>query len=138
MAWPLPVWPAVADKSSLVVELIQPGQASTCFSASWATDERPWATPNSPAARRSWHPGQMTPADDPPVSEPTAESTAGSPPAPEPDGGEDEQHRLFREALERKKSESHASAGGAAEGGHGAIGRGASAKTQRMFRRKSG
>ena len=51
---------------------------------------------------------------------------------------EDEQHRKFREALERKKSESHGSAGGATDGGHGAIGRGAGAKTQRMFRRKSG
>ena len=139
MAWPLPVWPAVADKSSLVVNLIQPGQASTCFSASsWATDERPWATPNSPAARRSWHPGQMTPADDPPVSEPTAESTAGSPPAPEPDGAEDEQHRRFREALERKKRGSSGSAGGTADGGHAGVGPGTGPKTQRMFRRKSG
>ena len=57
---------------------------------------------------------------------------------PEPAQAEDEQHRLFREALERKKSGSHGSAGGSADGGHGAIARGAGAKTQRMFRRKSG
>jgi hypothetical protein len=57
---------------------------------------------------------------------------------PEPMEAEDEQHRRFREALERKKSGSHGSAGGAADGGPGAIARGAGAKTQRMFRRKSG
>ena len=75
----------------------------------------------------------MTSADDS-----TANKSKKDAPEPEPEDGEDEQHRLFREALERKKSGSHGSAGGAAEGGHGAIGRGAGAKTQRMFRRKSG
>ena len=75
----------------------------------------------------------MTSADDSTIKQQTTDA-----PKPELEEGDDEQHRLFREALERKKSGSHGSAGGAAEGGHGAIGRGAGAKTQRMFRRKSG
>ena len=75
----------------------------------------------------------MTSADDSTANKPKKVSAKR-----EPEEVEDEQHRLFREALERKKSGSHGSAGGAAEGGHGAIGRGAGAKTQRMFRRKSG
>ena len=70
----------------------------------------------------------------PTIPKPTEDAATTEP----GEGGEDEQHRLFREALERKKSGSHGSAGVAAEGGHGAIGRGAGAKTQRMFRRKSG
>jgi hypothetical protein len=75
----------------------------------------------------------MTSADDSTMQKPKKD-----PAAPAPADTEDEQHRLFREALERKKSASHGSTGGPAEGGHGAIGRGAGPKTQRMFRRKSG
>ena len=75
----------------------------------------------------------MTSADDSTTKQPTKDDAR-----PEPEEGEDEQHRLFREALERKKTGSHGAAAGAPEGGHGAIGRGAGAKTQRMFRRKSG
>ena len=75
----------------------------------------------------------MTSADDSTNKKPTKDAAK-----PEPEEGEDKQHRLFREALERKKSGSHSAAGGTPEGGHGAIGRGAGAKTQRMFRRKSG
>jgi hypothetical protein len=73
-----------------------------------------------------------------PNPDPAPGATSPEPETAEPDSSLDEQHRLFREALERKKSASHGSAGGAADGGHGSIGHGAGAKTQRMFRRKSG
>ena len=71
------------------------------------------------------------------MNEPTPKPSTGSAP-PEPDGAEDEQHRLFREALERKKRGSPGSAGGTADGGHAGVGPGTGPKTQRMFRRKSG
>ena len=60
---------------------------------------------------------------------------AGNQTAPEP---EDEQHRKFREALERKKSSSTGSGGAAADGGRTGVGPGSGPKAQRMFRRKSG
>lgn len=49
---------------------------------------------------------------------------------------EDEQHRLFREALERKKAESHRDKGHAP--GNRGVREAHNDKTQRTFRRKSG
>ena len=53
-----------------------------------------------------------------------------------PAADEDEQHRLFREALERKKAEQHRSKGKAAT--NRGISEAHNDKTQRTFRRKSG
>lgn len=55
--------------------------------------------------------------------------------ATEPDG--DELRRKFREALEHKRSDSGVGSGGPGGGGKSAI-RSSNARTQRLFRRKSG
>ncbi len=49
---------------------------------------------------------------------------------------EDEAHRKFKEALERKKQSHHATAEGA--GGNSGVGPSNNTKTTRQFRRKSG
>jgi Family of unknown function (DUF5302) len=56
--------------------------------------------------------------------------------ATDPDTAEDDLHRKFREALERKKAEHH-DAHGAATQGKG-VGPAFNDKRQRQFRRKSG
>jgi hypothetical protein len=57
------------------------------------------------------------------------------PPDPAADPHEDEAHRKFREALERKKLGHHATAESAAKTG---VGPSSNTKTTRQFRRKSG
>ncbi len=62
-----------------------------------------------------------------------------TPPTKNPDAGEpteDEAHRKFREALDRKKHAQHASAESA--GGQAGVGPSNNTKTTRQFRRKSG
>lgn len=66
--------------------------------------------------------------------------TPGGAASPGPADSEDENHRRFREALERKQGKASTSS---AASGHGlaggpSTGRAADAKRQRTFRRKSG
>ncbi|MFZ0325452.1 MAG: DUF5302 domain-containing protein [Actinomycetes bacterium] len=64
------------------------------------------------------------------AQEANAEAAAGPP-------GDDDLRRKFREALDRKNHASHASAAEAESSGKAVAGH-TNAKTQRMFRRKSG
>jgi hypothetical protein len=68
-----------------------------------------------------------TPADD--GRKPTADEPQATP--------EDDLRRKYREALDRKNHASHASAAEAESSGKAVAGH-TNAKTQRMFRRKSG
>lgn len=56
-------------------------------------------------------------------------------PKPAAEPADDEAHRKFREALERKKQAHHASTEAASQTG---VGKSQNAKTTRQFRRKSG
>jgi hypothetical protein len=51
---------------------------------------------------------------------------------------EDDQRRRYREALERKRGRDAGAAGGRRRDGSGGVGPTSNAKSQRMFRRKSG
>jgi hypothetical protein len=65
---------------------------------------------------------------------PASESAApGSEPA-----AEDDVRRRYREALERKRGRDAGAAGGRRRDGSGGVGPSSNAKSQRMFRRKSG
>ncbi len=66
--------------------------------------------------------------------------TTGGAPEPGAAGAEDETHRRFREALERKHGKSSTSSAATGHGlaGGPSTGRAADAKRQRTFRRKSG
>lgn len=64
-----------------------------------------------------------------------SETPTDKPIEPAADPSEDEAHRKFREALERKKQSHHATAESAAKTG---VGPANNTKTTRQFRRKSG
>jgi Family of unknown function (DUF5302) len=71
------------------------------------------------------------------MTESTPSASSDSPAAPADDGApEDEAHRKFREALEKKKQAHHASADGAPD--KSGVGPSNNTKTTRQFRRKSG
>ena len=55
----------------------------------------------------------------------------------QPDSSEDEVHRKFREALERKKAKGQSAQRGHLSAGQG-VGPASNDKSQRQFRRKSG
>lgn len=65
----------------------------------------------------------------------TTESDGTQAEGTQPDRTEDEAHRKFREALEKKKQGHHATAEAAKDTGVGAA---SNTKTTRQFRRKSG
>ena len=81
-------------------------------------------------------PQDVTAAADPEVSETEVPVSAESGAPAAEAATEDEAHRKFREALERKNHQHHASH--ESGGGHSGVGPSNNSKTTRQFRRKSG